>query len=190
MHVRFEFTQDDLIDVSQRFLARSKMVRSWRWKGMLYTALLAWLLTFMFFLGSPAKGLVIGLIAAVVSALIYPSLHRSGVEKRLRKLHQEKLGEAGPFICEVELTPIGVWVRQMNIQTTHEWEGVEEIKETEDSVDILTRDGGGVVVRKRAFNSPDEQKQFIELAESYLELCRVGSSEGTPQLTTHSTRPE
>jgi hypothetical protein len=185
MHVQFEFTQEALIDVSDRLLARSKVVRVCRWKGLLYTAFLAWLLVFLFFSNTPLKGLIVGLVAALVSALIFPSVHKSGVEKRLRRFHQEKLGDANSFICEVELTPVGVWVRQMNKQIMHEWESVEEIKESEDSVDIFTREGGGVIVRKRAFKSSEDLEQFIGLAQSYLEVCRVGGSDGAPQLTTH-----
>ncbi len=187
MYVKFEFTQEDLIDVSQRFSARSKVVRSWRWRRQLYNALFAGLLVFLLFLSSPLKGLILGLIAVGVTALIYPNLHKKEIEKRLRKLHRELLGDADSFICEIELTAVGVWLRQLNKQTTFEWESVEEIKETDSSVDILTRDGGGVVVRKRAFQSLDEQKQFIELAQSYLELCRIGNSQNTPQLTNNSS---
>jgi hypothetical protein len=72
----------------------------------------------------------------------------------------------------------------MNKQIVLEWESVEEITESEDSVDIFTRDGGGVIVRKRAFKSSEELEQFIGLAQSYLEVCRMGGSECTPQLTT------
>jgi hypothetical protein len=189
MHVQFEFTQEDSIDATQRFLARSEIVRSWRLKGMLFTAVLAWLLVFIVFLRAsmPVYGVVFGLTAAVISGLIYPSLYKSGVERRLRKLHEEKFGASDIFICEVEITPIGVWVRQTNKQITYEWESVEEIKETEDSLDIFTRDGGGVIVRKRAFASAAEQRQFKELAQSYLELCRIGNPEAAPQLTSHSS---
>jgi len=41
---------------------------------------------------------------------------------------------------------------------------VVEIKETSDSVDIFTRDGGGVIVRNRAFASTAERAHFVELA--------------------------
>jgi hypothetical protein len=58
------------------------------------------------------------------------------------------------------LTAVGVWIRQLNKQTTYEWESVEEIEETEDSVDIYTKDGGGLIVRKRAFTSPAEQNSL------------------------------
>ncbi len=181
MHVQFEFTQEDLIDASNRFLARSQVVRSWRWKNLLYSALIGWLFMFILFIGTPAKGAVLGLIVAVISSLIYPSLHKSETEKRLRELHQELLGDANLFMCEVELLPVGVWVRQINKQTVHEWESVEEIKESANSVDIFTR-GGGIIVRKRAFKSPEEQKQFIDIAQGYLELCRISISDDTTQL--------
>lgn len=185
MHVQFEFTQEDSIDASKRFLARSEVVRSARLKGMLANAVLAWAIVFIAFLRTttPAYGALFGLVAAVVTALIYPALYQSGLERRLRNLHREKLGDSGPFICEVELTAVGVWVRQLNKQITHEWESVEEIEETTDSIDIYTKDGGGVIVRKRAFESSKEQARFIELAESYLELSRVNKDEDIPQLT-------
>src|SRR5947199_8041098 len=104
MHVNFTFTQEDSIEASQRFLVRSEAVRSWRIKGMLTTAVTVGLLVFTIFIKTdiPVIGLVIALCAAVVSALIYPSLSRSGTEQRLRKLHEEMLDGAGPFTCEVE----------------------------------------------------------------------------------------
>jgi hypothetical protein len=123
----------------------------------------------------------------VISGLLYPSSHRSGVEKRLRELHREKLGGSGPFVCEVELTPVGVWVRQLNTQVTHEWESVKEIQETADSVDIITRHGGGVVVRNRAFKSDEERRKFIELAQGYIEISRVDDSDHDKQLTSSPT---
>jgi hypothetical protein len=38
MHVQFEFTREDMIDTSKRFMMRSEAVRSWHLKGLLYTA--------------------------------------------------------------------------------------------------------------------------------------------------------
>ena len=172
MRVQFTYTQDDMVDASKRFLARSKVVRSWGWQGVASIAFLAWLLAFLMFFGTPLKGALIGLIAAAVCALIYPGIHKRTIEKRLRKLCKEKFGDTNVFTCEVELRPTGLWTQANNTQTISEWEMVEEILETEDSVDIFTRQGGGVVVRNRAFKSADEKQQFIDLARSYLESGR------------------
>ena len=175
MRVQFEFTQEDSIDVTQRVLARSKVVHSWRWKGLVANAILSWTvwtLAFGFFTASPLKGALTGLIVAGVSALLYPGARKRAVEKRLRSFHKEKFGELNSFICEVELTPTGVWTRQMNRQTTHEWKSIAEIVVTEDSVDIFTRDGGGVIVRNRAFASAADRMRFIELASASLNASR------------------
>jgi hypothetical protein len=98
MHVNFNFTQEDSIEASQRFLARSEAVRSWRIKRMLTTAVTTGLIVFTIFIKTdiPVTGLVIALCSAVVIALLYPSLSRSGTEQRLRKLHEEILGDAAP----------------------------------------------------------------------------------------------
>ncbi len=106
------------------------------------------------------------------SALIYPTLLKSGTQKRLRKLHQEILGNENSFVCEVELTPYGFTVSQMNREIKYSWQAVKEIEETSDSVDIFTRDGGGVIVRNRAFQSVAERMTFIESATSFLNQNR------------------
>ena len=168
MRVQFEFTQDDLVDASRRFAARSKVVSSWKWTSMFTAALFAWLLTFALFYRTPGRGALVGLVAAFVSALIYPTLLKSGTQKRLRKLHQEILGNENSFVCEVELTPYGFTVSQMNREIKYSWQAVKEIKETSDSVDIFTRDGGGVIVRNRAFQSVAERMTFVESATSFL----------------------
>lgn len=172
MRVQFEFTHDDLIDASKRFTARSKVMRSWKWSGMFWTAILAWVIVFAFFYQTPIKGAVVGLVVALVAALIYPVFYKREIEKRMRKLHQEILGNEDSFVCEVELTPGGFAVFQTNRQIKYEWPAVDEIKETSDSVDIFTRDGGGVIVRNRAFQSEADRLKFVELAKSFLNQAR------------------
>lgn len=184
MKVQFEATQDDLIDATQRFLARSKQIRSWRWKDLLYSSVLFGLIGFLVYAlqGRPMRGVACGILIAMVTALLH-IFHQRGRERRLRKFYQERLGTSVPFVCEVELTPVGVWVRQLNTQSILEWEIVAEVTETGDSVDIYTRNGGGVVVRKRAFSSAEEQAKFVATARGYLELSAAATSESAPQLT-------
>ena len=172
MHVQFEFTRDDLIDASRRFSARSKVVRSWKTNGMLWSAFLGWLLVFAFFYRTPVNGALIGLVAAAVCALIYPMFHERTVEKRLRKLHDEILGNETSLRCEIEINQDGFTVTQMNHRTQYEWPSVAEINETNDSVDIFTRGGGGVIVRNRAFGSAADRARFVELANTFLSQAR------------------
>ena len=164
MHVEFEFTHDDFLDAQKRFIARWKILRSSQLKGTLSTAFWSGLLVFLFFYRTPGKGAVLALVAAVLGALFYKVSITRNFAKRMRALSRETLGDASSFLCEVELRPEGVWVRQGNCQVLHEWPSVEEIEETSDSVDIFTKHRSGVVVRNRAFASPEERLRFIELA--------------------------
>jgi len=171
MQVQFSYTQEDMVDASMRFLARSKTIRSARWQALLWTAGLTWLLVFILF-GPSFKTGLLGLLAASISALIYPRMHRQSVQRRLRKFCKEKFGDTTSFICEVELTPTGIWTQSLNTHSTSDWKNVEEIVVTEDSVDIFTRQGGGVVIRNRAFGSTDERRTFIELAQKFIAESR------------------
>lgn len=166
MHVQFEFTQDDFVDAQKRFWARWKVARSFQWRGMLYTACFAGLLVFLLFYRTPTIGAILALAAALLSAVFYPGSSRRAFEKRWRLVSREILGDGSSFLCEVEIRPEGVWVRQGNRQILHEWLSVEEIKETSDSVDIFTKDKSGVVVRNQAFSSPEERLRFIELTRA------------------------
>lgn len=175
MRVQFEFTDEDCIDVTKRILARSNLL-AWKWQALLIGAVFTWvtgaLIFIVIFSFSPSRGLLVGLFLAGVSSLLYPSSHRRAVEKRLRKHHWANHDGAESYTCEVELTDAGVWTRAMQRQLTYEWESVEEIVVTGESVDIFARNCGGVVVRSRAFQSADEQARFVELAKQYLEQSR------------------
>lgn len=180
MRVQFEFTTEDCVDASKRFLERSDLLK-WKWQWLLLTALLVWatasLVCVVIVPLPPSVGLMIGLFLAILNSFFYPSSYRRGVEKRLRRLHRKQFGAASSLTCEVDLTEVGVWTRQMDRQTTYEWESVEEVIVTDDSVDIFARNCGGVVVRKRAFKSLEEQWQFVGLAKKFIEQSHQAQAE-------------
>lgn len=91
MHVQFEYTQEDLFDASRRFLDRSKIANVGMWQSALYFALFAGVVLFFIFINNPPERLAFGSVAAIISVLLYPSLHKSGVKKRLRKLVQKEM---------------------------------------------------------------------------------------------------
>jgi hypothetical protein len=171
MYVQFEFTQEDLVDASKRFLNRRNPGLSKAWKSSLYSAISVGVIVFFFVRNKPMIGLLLGLVAGLI-VLIYPQLEKSGLDGRLRRVVAELMQDPGPYVCEVEIRSEGIWVREMNKQIIHEWQSLEAIEETSDSIDIFTRDGGGVVVRNRAFASEGERRQFIEIARSRLTASR------------------
>ena len=169
MRVEFEFTQEELIDVGRRSLERSKAVASFQRRDRVWFSLISAAFSFLLFSG---KGWMItfsiSALSALIAALVYPALQRSVIERRLRKLVKEKLDPNEPLMCEVELMPAGLWVRQGKTQTTHDWTGVESINLLASGIEIITR-SGALMVRNRAFKSESEKQQFLHLANSFLE---------------------
>ena len=175
MKVQFNYTQEDLIDSSRRFTARLKVARSWYWQNLVGTAIFSGLVFFVVFHRRPLVGLVIGTVVALFGALYYAATYQGRVDARLRRFFRERLGDENDFLCEVELTPSALLIKEKTTQSTYEWKTVQEILVTDDSVDIFTR-SGGVIVRNRAFKSPDEQQQFVDLAQSYTAAAKQAES--------------
>jgi hypothetical protein len=168
MRVQFEYTSDDLVDVQLRALRNSAAARAWRWHDLAFTSLLSGVLLFAIIPGEITVRLSVGVIGLILAGLLYPKVNESIVKRRLRKLFQENVGSDKVLICEVELSESGVHTKQNGMEIIYTWENVEEVRETEDSVDIRAEKGGLVVVRKRAFSGSAEQQQFIALATKYL----------------------
>jgi hypothetical protein len=174
MRVKFEFTEDELLDVYRRSLKRSPTIGSSRRKDRVWFSILAGGLGFL--LLSMAKGqmvgLIVGALSGLIAALLHPLIYRRATEKRLRKLVREHHDCTEPRFCEVELTPEGVWSRQAKTQVIHEWGSIESIDLTEHGVEIIGK-GCGLMVRNRAFQSDADRQQFLELANSYHQSAGV-----------------
>jgi hypothetical protein len=70
----------------------------------------------------------------------------------------------------------GIWTKQQNTQIIHEWANVEEVQETNDSIYFFMRNGAATAVRKRAFESEEIKREFMDLAKQHLQLCGRPSS--------------
>ena len=175
MKVQFNYTLEDLVDSTRRFTERSKVARSWYWQNLIGAAIFSGVVVFAVCYRMPLVGLVMGTVTAVFGALYYAGTYQGRFEARMRRFFREKLGDENDFACEVELLPAALMVRDKTTQTTYEWKKVREILVNDESVDIFTR-SGGVIVRNRAFKSPDEKKQFVALAQSYVAAVKQAES--------------
>lgn len=172
MRVQFTYSQEDIVDASKRFLARSKTARAWRRQDRIWFAVVLGAAIFAVFYRSPMVGVFVGLIAAIVCVALAAIFYESWLEKRLRKIVRESHGDENAFVCEVELTPASLLTLGHNTRTVTEWKDVDEIVVTSDTIDIFAKHHGGVIVRNRAFKSDTERQQFIDLASSYFESSR------------------
>jgi hypothetical protein len=182
MFLRYEITTDDLIDDYRRRVARSKRARDWTWWDRIAFSVRSGVFTglplyFIFRIVPQAGfGLLVagafGAYAFVTALMSYPALRKARIESVLSKSHKETHGSLMPVTCDLELSSVGLGLRQLNAQTTIEWEGVEEVISTPDSIDVATKGGSYIVLRNKAFASKAEKQRFFDLANGYIELSR------------------
>lgn len=182
MRIQFQATVEDFVDVHERAIARSRLVRSWHREGAVVTALACGLLTsiVVFILTYVMWPLVPALMWSIGSGLITGAIagnqHRQKVRQRLYSYYQEVFGERQSLPCEVELGDAGLMVKQLGTQIMFEWPNVEEMRETEDAVEFYMYERGAVLVKKRYFASVEELQQFLDVARQHLMLSRTSSN--------------
>jgi len=170
MRVQFTHSQEDIVDASMRFYARSKVVNENRRNHAFWLALAAGFIVFVL-LGFSGKGLIGGMLMAVVCLILHPWYYRRQQLKGIRAHMKEMYGDENDFVCTVELLPEGLKTRNINIESIVPWENLQEIVTTNDSVDIFSR-RGGVIVRNRAFSSDEQRQQFVELVRDSINRAR------------------
>jgi len=171
MQVSFKYSQEDLVDATVRFAARSQTAQGIRrrqlfWGAVLLLALVMLVIRFSIMLTLTAA------LAALILISINPYLYDRRYRKNLRAFYKEKLGDENEFTCQVELLPEGMRTSGGDCQALTKWGDVQEIVPTTDSVDIFGRKGSGCIVRDRAFPSPAERQRFIEMATAYMNQAR------------------
>ena len=165
MKVQFEFSAGDLAEVATRASNRSRVVRRWRFEGRMAWAVLVGVLVYAVTPGSPPGRAV---FAALVCVLLVVGISRLGRtprgNSRMLRYYREQLGGDGPFVCEVELSPAGLITRQFGAETKHPWSHVESAIEVPGGIEFIYRPTGALLVRDRAFQTPESREQFLALA--------------------------
>jgi hypothetical protein len=168
MKIQFEFSAADVADAAGRIADRSKTVRDSRWHAAASWSALLSLALYSFLDGSfIARASFAGLFFVVV-LYVYSRLWKPSPSRTYLKYYRELLGGDGPFLCEVEITPEGVTTKQGGAETKRDWSAVKEIVEAPDSLEFVWRGGGLLVVRDRAFDTPELRSTYLWTAREFL----------------------
>jgi hypothetical protein len=92
--------------------------------------------------------------------------------------YRERLGGDGPFTCEVELTADSLAIRQCGAELKYLWSSMTEIVDTPGGIEFAARGGGFLVVRDRAFLTPQQRSDFLLAARQL--MSNAGAAGGTP----------
>ena len=172
LKAEFDFTTSDLVEVAAREASRSASVRTQQ--RMMNTAGVAiWgVIIYAITEATPwnVRDRIIFSAAICAMAFLFMLIPRtSPLTKRLLKYYRQKLGGDGPFRCEVELGPEGLITRQFGSETKREWSNVKSVTDSNGGVEFTYAPVGTLLVRDRAFATPDARLQFLEAAKAYVE---------------------
>jgi YcxB-like protein len=168
MKVQFEFSAADVAEVAQRAAERSKTIRDSRWHAAASWSALLSLILFLLLEGAFIIRAAFAVLFGLVVFFLYFRHGRSSPSGRYLQYYREQLGGDGPFLCEVEIGPEGVVTRQSGAEIRRPWSALKGIVETPDAVEFVWHIGGLLVVRDRAFLTPDSRSAFLQTARDLM----------------------
>jgi len=167
MQVKFEATLEDFVDVNLRSMKHSKVFHSEQKSSRLVMSILAGLVVYVIVPSSFEVKLIFGVMSLVLVTATYPFILRKSIEKNVRDLCREQMGTDKSFWVEVEVSTEGLTFKQLGSRVTLDWSTVREIQVADDRIEFLLQNGSVSTVRTRAFETSEQQKEFIELADRY-----------------------
>ncbi|MGD8405436.1 MAG: hypothetical protein PVJ21_17395 [Anaerolineales bacterium] len=167
MKVSFEATFEDFVEVSIRTIKNSKEYNSAQKNVRILASIFVGIIIFVLVPSTVLGRLIWGVFGSFLMVLIYPYFYQRSFEKRIRNYCREQMGTQNSFLVEVELNAQGFTCKQLQTQITYDWSAVQDIQVTPDGVDFIIQNGGITTVRAKAFESPEQQEEFVELANNY-----------------------
>lgn len=169
LKVQFEFSARDLAEVASRSAARSRLIRQWRWQSeVLLIACLGVVVYAITPLGPGDSAIFAALFCAIMLLIgrLFPRNARA--DGRFLKYYRDKLGGDGPFLCEVELTAESLTTRQLGVESRHPWSHIVSVRETAIGIEFIYSPMGELLVRERAFASPQARAEFLQFAQRHM----------------------
>lgn len=167
MHIEYDTTIDEIVDVNVAVVSASKAAKRMRWQATMWAALFSGVILYLFLahLGAPiSERLIFTGLGVIISAGGYNLTYHQSLKRRMRKCICEKIKSESPIRFMVELRDDCIWTKQSGVQLSVDWGNVSEIKDSGDAVVFRMSDGGFVFVRNKGFASDQDKKQFMKIA--------------------------
>lgn len=74
--------------------------------------------------------------------------------------------------CELELNENGLFFSNSTGNTNIEWKGIIDVHTSEKSIFVFIGDYQSIIIPKRAFNTPEQAQEFIDLVQKKIKLAK------------------
>jgi hypothetical protein len=180
--IQFPFDLDDLADVSCRSVLETPVGRSFRrqeilWSGVAGFVFFALLLSITVrpqTLGDCGLVALMALPVGVVMAGFRAQTYESRCKSRVRRFLAQDWNPNNAHVCEIELRPDVMWLRQPHLEVTYRWQDFISGDDLPEGVELRFR-GGYALARSRAFETREEQTRFLAEARACGSTAQRGS---------------
>jgi hypothetical protein len=172
MHIEYDATLDEIVDVCLRATERSKLAKRTRWQSTFSVAFMIGIILFLFLTldgATRTQKLVFVGGSVVLGTGGFWLSYRHSMKKRILKHLREQLQSDAPVPFAVELREDGVWFKQGGTQVSHDWSNVVELVDDKDGVVLRMREGGFLMVRNRGFPTPESRAEFLGMARKKIQ---------------------
>jgi len=176
MVVEYERTLDDLIWFNQFHIAHSPSIKRqillWRISFSLLTVFLSLGVMYLISRNKPLSYLAytISVIGGFFIFLIYPSLNRSSIIRRTRKLLSE--GDNKPILGHQTITvlPEGLFCKTYSGESRLNWSSIHKIEGDKTYIFLYISAINAIIIPKRAFLTKKSEEEFMNLIDIYRRL--------------------
>lgn len=160
MKKEFQSTIEESVEAQLRLAELIGIVWKLKWIGLIVAPGVIILLCF-FLLNNLAAKLIIGGSGAGLFIPYHLSTYKKNYRKRIRKVIKKTLGTDQPIPSEYEMDETGLIFRQLGQEMKFSWGNVQEIIQTDNSIEVLMKPIGIVIIPKRIFSKPTEWQAWV-----------------------------
>lgn len=180
--VRFDSTFDDFVDGQRRLRRGLPAIRKMRQRETFTTTTLAVVVAVAASLlgeeTSLGRSVTVAVTTLVLMRVAYPRFWDWWVDRRTRAYLRDTLPSMGRIPTEVTLDESGVHAKSPVADMTIPWARVRGITDTSDGIEIVGT-GEIVMVRARAFDTPEARAAFLEEARKHAGAGTLSGTHGT-----------
>ena len=182
LRVSFEFTPEDLADVTVRHGGGKPWLRSMRRQSVLGVGVGAWagaMLALVIVTGLRDRDSLAGLAVAAMLIGAFAAWYEARrfeakFRRRMLDVVNAEPSTSRVMRCDVELCRGGVRLEQQNFEMFYRWTDLVTIEDLDAGVELRFL-AGYVMVRARAFATPDERANFLSLARAQAAASHASS---------------
>jgi hypothetical protein len=172
MIVEYERTLEDLVEFNLFHIAHSpslqRQILLWRIFFALLTTFLSLGVIYLF---DSDKNLtsfayIISIIGGIVIFFMYPSLNRTNIIRRTRKLLSEGDNRAIIGHQTITVLPEGLFCKTSAGESRLNWIAIDKIVQNDDYIFLYTGAVNAIIIPKEAFPTDEAEQKFLDFIDA------------------------